>query len=929
MIKQSIFSFAFCIVASTSSAQVSVRDVGKIHQKSLPTLFDMKYFKVADNQCKPSRTKSSGVYYKRPKGAYYGGFGLNGYGYYGSTINLVPWQEVVYENMIPGKAGIWHQYFYDQSGNNMGDIQVNPNTTVVDGDYTWSQDPGRQYYTPTLRLGRDSFCIGEENLYLKYYNRPQYAGRTLTDSIGMKIPADDHQRYYYNGQNYGNTTAWGALSDNMFGTGETDVTMEDNSVVTCPCYQVEQVMERPLSNLYVEKVVASGSSFKRQPIAEGDTLYCHITNVVRVERTNGTVQLRAGDQIYETLYAVAEDTLGFSMDNADTRNGKTIYEGKILFSKKEVDASGIECDVPIVINPYDFDENGFAIVIDGFEKSTIDFGLYGWRVNDDVDDIEPGRFSVYNPNTGDTYTFTYNGCIAMQVGLLSMYDAIEVLENGMNYLRISNDGQTCSTDGTVVGSDNDLGGAAIYTAQPWFDKYFNEYYHFENMPSWITDVIVDESLRDGDGQGQYVGLDFVAFKCSPLPNGVSGRSAILYLKGRGVTSGIPVYVMQGDSDVAETSLFSADNVEIRPSGTSEINVSFKNGSFEVNGYQFDLILPDGISLSPDEEGDFAYTLSDRYTKKENMQVTIRKVSENQYKVVCFSLTNEQLVGQDGLVISLGIKADSSVDSGVYNASFTNVVFSTTDGNSVSTGNVYFTIHVSSFDKGDVNNDGSIDVTDVMLVVNHILGNVSANFHEDYADLNGDKRIDVSDVMLIVNTILGNVPARLPEIPRTPALDDIMMAYDGSSAILSMDNMSQYTAFQMEVQMPEGSVMQDVVLDNKLSSTHKVLMNHLGGGLYKVLCYSLTGENFSGEENGCFLRIIADKRLSKDIKVSNILFTNKSFETVSFQDVNGTTGVRRIEKNSNADDTYYNINGVTTKVPTRGVYIKDGDKILVK
>ena len=42
MIKQSLLTFAFCIVALTSSAQVSVRDVGKIHQKSLPTLFDMK-----------------------------------------------------------------------------------------------------------------------------------------------------------------------------------------------------------------------------------------------------------------------------------------------------------------------------------------------------------------------------------------------------------------------------------------------------------------------------------------------------------------------------------------------------------------------------------------------------------------------------------------------------------------------------------------------------------------------------------------------------------------------------------------------------------------------------------------------------------------------------------------------------------------------
>ena len=559
--KKSLLVMAACMMTAAASAQISVKDVEKIQQKSLPTLFDMKYFKVADEKQTPARTKSSGAYYKRPAGAYYGGFGLNGYGYYASTINLVPWQEVVYENQIPGKAGVWHQYYYDQSGNNMGDILVNPEATVVDGDYTWSQDPGRLYYTPTLRLGRDSFCIGEENLYLIYYKRPQYAGRTLTDSIGMKNPADDHQRYYYNGQNYGNTAAWGALSDNMFGTGETDVTMQDNSVVMCPCFQVEQVMERPLSNLYVESVVASGCSFKRQPIAEGDTLKCYITNVVRVERTDGTVQLRAGDQIYETLYAVAEDTLGFSMDNADTRNGKTIYEGKILFSKKEVDEFGIEYNVPVVIDPNDFDEYGFAIVIDGFDKSTIDFGVYGWQVNDDVDDVEPGRFSVYNPGTGDAYTFTYNGCIAMQVGVNAMYDAVEVLDNNnINALRISDDGQTCSTDGAVVGSDNDMGGAAVYTAQSWFDEDLNEYYYLVDAPDWVSGVMVDESMRDGDSQGQYVGLDFVAVTCDPLPAGVTGRSAKVFIGGRGVVSSVPLYILQGDATLAD----GINNVEAAP-----------------------------------------------------------------------------------------------------------------------------------------------------------------------------------------------------------------------------------------------------------------------------------------------------------------------------------------------------------------------------
>lgn len=559
--KKSLLVMAACMMTAAASAQISVKDVEKIQQKSLPTLFDMKYFKVADEKQTPARTKSSGAYYKRPAGAYYGGFGLNGYGYYASTINLVPWQEVVYENQIPGKAGVWHQYYYDQSGNNMGDILLNPEATVVDGDYTWSQDPGRLYYTPTLRLGRDSFCIGEENLYLIYYKRPQYAGRTLTDSIGMKNAADDHQRYYYNGQNYGNTAAWGALSDNMYGTGETDVTMQDNSVVMCPCFQVEQVMERPLSNLYVESVVASGCSFKRQPIAEGDTLKCYITNVVRVERSDGTVQLRAGDQIYETLYAVAEDTLGFSMDNADTRNGKTIYEGKILFSKKEVDEFGIEYNVPVVIDPNDFDEYGFAIVIDGFDKSTIDFGVYGWQVNDDVDDVEPGRFSVYNPGTGDAYTFTYNGCIAMQVGLNAMYDAVEVLDNNnMNALRISDDGQTCSTDGAVVGSDNDMGGAAVYTAQSWFDEDLNEYYYLVDAPDWVSGVMVDESMRDGDSQGQYVGLDFVAVTCDPLPAGVTGRSAKVFIGGRGVVSSVPLYILQGDATLAD----GINNVETAP-----------------------------------------------------------------------------------------------------------------------------------------------------------------------------------------------------------------------------------------------------------------------------------------------------------------------------------------------------------------------------
>jgi adhesin/invasin len=55
--------------------------------------------------------------------------------------------------------------------------------------------------------------------------------------------------------------------------------------------------------------------------------------------------------------------------------------------------------------------------------------------------------------------------------------------------------------------------------------------------------------------------------------------------------------------------------------------------------------------------------------------------------------------------------------------------------------------------GDANADGTVDVSDVVAVVNHILDRSSANFDTEAADANNDGTIDVSDVVAIVNIIL--------------------------------------------------------------------------------------------------------------------------------------------------------------------------------
>ena len=56
--------------------------------------------------------------------------------------------------------------------------------------------------------------------------------------------------------------------------------------------------------------------------------------------------------------------------------------------------------------------------------------------------------------------------------------------------------------------------------------------------------------------------------------------------------------------------------------------------------------------------------------------------------------------------------------------------------------------------GDVNGDGDVNVNDVTVLINYILGKNPTPFVEANADVNGDEAINVNDVTLIINIILN-------------------------------------------------------------------------------------------------------------------------------------------------------------------------------
>jgi hypothetical protein len=73
-----------------------------------------------------------------------------------------------------------------------------------------------------------------------------------------------------------------------------------------------------------------------------------------------------------------------------------------------------------------------------------------------------------------------------------------------------------------------------------------------------------------------------------------------------------------------------------------------------------------------------------------------------------------------------------------------------DGTQIDIGAFYFNQLL-----GDVNSDGEINILDIPIFVNYILGNPNSNFQFHVFDLNQDGIINITDVLALINIILGN------------------------------------------------------------------------------------------------------------------------------------------------------------------------------
>ena len=260
-------------------------------------------------------------------------------------------------------------------------------------------------------------------------------------------------------------------------------------------------------------------------------------------------------------------------------------------------------------------------------------------------------------------------------------------------------------------------------------------------------------------------------------------------------------------------------------------------------------------------------------------------------------------------------ADRNSPAGVYNIFVTGA-----EAQNYEISYVAGTLTVEKRPKGDLDAKGYTDVTDVVAAINHILGERTLNYDEkEILDMNDDGELNVGDIILLVKAILeqGNV-VNIPVMAR------------GETENIDL---TMYTAMQLTVNVPNGTKIRDIRLAGDNNSSHRLMYQQKDAEHYTVVVYSMSNQRFK-PVNGCLLEVNMEGE--GEPTTANVLLATPTGERtfINSLPIGTVTGISIVGADQAATGSVYDLRGnkvldrgASMKQLPKGVYIMNGKKII--
>lgn len=187
-----------------------------------------------------------------------------------------------------------------------------------------------------------------------------------------------------------------------------------------------------------------------------------------------------------------------------------------------------------------------------------------------------------------------------------------------------------------------------------------------------------------------------------------------------------------------------------------LSVKMKN-VVAMTGFQFDLVLPEGMTVAKDEDGfDLIELSSERTSSKKTDFFNSAVQADGSIRVMASSTKSYTFDGNDGEVATIKVDIDPDLAEGDYSVVMKNIVMSDADAKTYKVDKEVATLTVvkKTIVRGDANGDGIISVGDLTLIAAYVLGDRDNEIDLEAADSNYDGILSVGDLTGLAAAILN-------------------------------------------------------------------------------------------------------------------------------------------------------------------------------
>ena len=209
-----------------------------------------------------------------------------------------------------------------------------------------------------------------------------------------------------------------------------------------------------------------------------------------------------------------------------------------------------------------------------------------------------------------------------------------------------------------------------------------------------------------------------------------------------------------------------------------------------------------------------------------------------------------------------------------------------------------------------------------------------------ADMSRDGKVSRIDMTLLAKELLTydqpDVPADVsPSLSFVLSGDELRVGEEGVITVAYDNSATSVCAFQFDITLPEGMVLEAVNTTSNLLSVYSVLMNQKEGNTYSVILYSSYERDIPGQTDAIELRVkLADGMAWGDnnVKISHGVGAQSSSQAVIAQDQEMTlhvlppVGIHAVRQSTLPHGKAYDLHGRPISPNHKGLYLQKGKKV---